>query len=121
MVYTEKIVDHYEQPRNIGSFPKTDVNVGTGVASAPAHQDLMTVQIRVNPTTKVISDARFKTSGSNAAIASSSYLTELVKGMKLDEAARVKATDIAHNLSLPPVRGMCALPLPNLPSPVHAL
>lgn len=102
--YHEKVIDHYERPRNTGSLPKGDVDVGTGLVGAPACGDVMKLQIRVDPDTKVISDVRFKTFGCGSAIASSSYLTELVKGMTLDEAARVKNTDIAKELCLPPVK-----------------
>jgi Fe-S cluster assembly scaffold IscU len=102
--YHDKVVDHYERPRNSGSLPKTDVDVGTGLVGAPACGDVMKLQIRVDPNSQVISDVRFKTFGCGSAIASSSYLTELVKGMTLEEAARVKNTDIARELCLPPVK-----------------
>jgi Fe-S cluster assembly scaffold IscU len=107
--YHEKVIDHYERPRNTGSLPKGDVDVGTGLVGAPACGDVMKLQIRVDPSTKVISEVKFKTFGCGSAIASSSYLTELVKGMTLDEAARVKNTDIAKELCLPPVKLHCSM------------
>jgi iron-sulfur cluster assembly enzyme ISCU, mitochondrial len=112
--YHEKVLDHYERPRNTGSLPKADIDVGTGLVGAPACGDVMKLQIRVDPESQVISDVRFKTFGCGSAIASSSYLTELVKGMTLEEAARVKNTDIARELCLPPVKRKCHLlqPLP---------
>ena len=105
--YHDKVLDHYERPRNTGSLPKADTDVGTGLVGAPACGDVMKLQIRVDPQSQVISDVRFKTFGCGSAIASSSYLTELVKGMTLEEAARVKNTDIARELCLPPVKRMC--------------
>lgn len=103
-LYHEKVIDHYENPRNTGSFTKTDSDVGTGLVGAPACGDVMKLQIKVDPETQKISDVRFKTFGCGSAIASSSYLTELVKGMTLDEAGKVKNTDIARELCLPPVK-----------------
>lgn len=103
-LYHDKVIDHYERPRNTGSFVKTDVDVGTGLVGAPACGDVMKLQIRVDPETQKISDVRFKTFGCGSAIASSSYMTELVKGMTLEEAGRVKNTDIAKELCLPPVK-----------------
>ena len=103
-LYHDKVIDHYERPRNTGSFNKGDVDVGTGLVGAPACGDVMKLQIRVDPETQTISDVRFKTFGCGSAIASSSYLTELVKGMTLDEAGKVKNTDIAKELCLPPVK-----------------
>ena len=103
-LYHDKVIDHYERPRNTGSFNKSDGDVGTGLVGAPACGDVMKLQIRVDPESQTISDVRFKTFGCGSAIASSSYLTELVKGMTLDEAGRVKNTDIAKELCLPPVK-----------------
>lgn len=107
--YHDKVIDHYERPRNTGSLPKTDTDVGTGLVGAPACGDVMKLQIRVDPSTQKISDVRFKTFGCGSAIASSSYLTELVKGMTLDEASMVKNTDIAKELCLPPVKLHCSM------------
>lgn len=102
--YHEKVLDHYSRPRNVGSMPKTDSDVGTGLVGAPACGDVMKLQIRVDPTTNTISDVKFKTFGCGSAIASSSYLTELVRGMTLEEASRVRNTEIAKELCLPPVK-----------------
>jgi len=107
--YHDRVLDHYERPRNTGSLPKTDADVGQSLVGAPACGDVMKLQIRVEPGTNVISDVRFKTFGCGSAIASSSYLTELVKGMTLEEAARVKNTDIARELCLPPVKLHCSM------------
>ncbi|KAJ3096957.1 iron-binding protein, partial [Physocladia obscura] len=106
--YHEKVIDHYENPRNVGSFPKNDANVGTGVVGAPACGDVMKLQIRVNEETGEIEDVRFKTFGCGSAIASSSFATETIKGMKIWEAKGVKNTDIARELSLPPVKLHCS-------------
>ena len=102
--YHEKVLDHYSRPRNTGSMPKNDVDVGTGLVGAPACGDVMKLQIRVDPNDNTISDVKFKTFGCGSAIASSSYLTELVRGMTLDEAAKIKNTQIAKELCLPPVK-----------------
>ena len=102
--YHEKVLDHYSRPRNTGSMPKNDVDVGTGLVGAPACGDVMKLQIRVDPNDKTISDVKFKTFGCGSAIASSSYLTELVRGMTLEEAGRIKNTEIAKELCLPPVK-----------------
>lgn len=102
--YHEKVLDHYSRPRNVGSMPKTDSDVGTGLVGAPACGDVMKLQIRVDPATNTISDVKFKTFGCGSAIASSSYLTELVRGMTLEEASRVRNTEIAKELCLPPVK-----------------
>jgi Fe-S cluster assembly scaffold IscU len=102
--YHEKVLDHYSRPRNVGSMPKTDADVGTGLVGAPACGDVMKLQIRVDPTNNTISDVKFKTFGCGSAIASSSYMTELVRGMTLEEASRVRNTDIAKELCLPPVK-----------------
>lgn len=102
--YHEKVLDHYSRPRNVGSMNKKDADVGTGLVGAPACGDVMKLQIRVDPDTNKISDVKFKTFGCGSAIASSSYLTELVRGMSLDEAGKVKNTEIAKELCLPPVK-----------------
>ena len=102
--YHEKVLDHYSRPRNVGSMPKTDTDVGTGLVGAPACGDVMKLQIRVDPSSNTISDVKFKTFGCGSAIASSSYLTELVRGMTLEEAGRIRNTEIAKELCLPPVK-----------------
>jgi Fe-S cluster assembly scaffold IscU len=102
--YHEKVLDHYSKPRNVGSMSKTDTDVGTGLVGAPACGDVMKLQIRVDPSNNTISDVKFKTFGCGSAIASSSYLTELVRGMTLEEAGRVRNTEIAKELCLPPVK-----------------
>jgi len=109
MAYSEKVVDHYENPRNVGSFEKGDDTVGTGMVGAPACGDVMKLQIKVNPSTGVIEDARFKTYGCGSAIASSSLVTEWVKGKTLDEAAALKNSEIAEELALPPVKIHCSI------------
>ena len=109
MAYSEKVVDHYENPRNVGSFDKSDEDVGTGMVGAPACGDVMKLQIKVNPTTKVIEDAKFKTYGCGSAIASSSLVTEWVKGRTLDEASNIKNSQIAEELALPPVKIHCSI------------
>ena len=109
MAYSEKVVDHYENPRNVGSFDKSDDSVGTGMVGAPACGDVMKLQIKVNPATGVIEDARFKTYGCGSAIASSSLVTEWVKGKTLDEAASLKNSQIAEELALPPVKIHCSI------------
>jgi len=108
MAYSDKVIDHYENPRNVGSFDKNDEAVGTGMVGAPACGDVMKLQIRVNKD-GVIEDARFKTYGCGSAIASSSLVTEWVKGKRLDEAATIKNTQIAEELSLPPVKIHCSI------------
>jgi len=107
--YHEKVLDHYNKPRNVGSMSKTDSDVGTGLVGAPACGDVMKLQIRVDPESNTISDVKFKTFGCGSAIASSSYLTELVRGMSLDDAARIRNTDIAKELCLPPVKLHCSM------------
>jgi len=107
--YHEKVLDHYSRPRNVGSMSKTDNDVGTGLVGAPACGDVMKLQIRVDPDTNIISDVKFKTFGCGSAIASSSYLTELVRGMTLEEAGRVRNTEIAKELCLPPVKLHCSM------------
>ena len=109
MAYSEKVVDHYENPRNVGSFDKGDESVGTGMVGAPACGDVMKLQIKVNPQTGVIEDARFKTYGCGSAIASSSLVTEWVKGKTLDQAAALKNSQIAEELALPPVKIHCSI------------
>lgn len=107
--YHEKVLDHYSRPRNVGSMSKTDSDVGTGLVGAPACGDVMKLQIRVDPSNNTISDVKFKTFGCGSAIASSSYLTELVRGMTLEEAGRVRNTEIAKELCLPPVKLHCSM------------
>ena len=109
MAYSEKVVDHYENPRNVGSFEKGDETVGTGMVGAPACGDVMKLQIKVNPATGLIEDAKFKTYGCGSAIASSSLVTEWVKGKSLDEALLIKNTHIAEELALPPVKIHCSI------------
>ncbi len=108
MAYTDKVIDHYENPRNVGAFDKDDNDVGTGMVGAPACGDVMKLQIKVNDD-GVIEDARFKTYGCGSAIASSSLITEWVKGRSLDEASEIKNTDIADELGLPPVKIHCSV------------
>jgi len=109
MAYSDKVINHFENPRNVGTFDKDDVNIGTGLVGAPACGDVMRLQIRVNPDTGVIEDAKFKTYGCGSAIASSSLVTEWVKGKSLDEAGNIKNTDIAQELALPPVKIHCSI------------
>jgi nitrogen fixation NifU-like protein len=109
MAYSQKVVEHYENPRNVGSFDKGDETVGTGMVGAPACGDVMKLQIKVNPATGLIEDARFKTYGCGSAIASSSLVTEWVKGKTLDEAMTIKNTQIAEELALPPVKIHCSI------------
>ncbi len=108
MAYSEKVVDHYENPRNVGSLDKSDQSVGTGMVGAPACGDVMKLQIRVNAS-GVIEDAKFKTYGCGSAIASSSLVTEWVKGKSLDEAMSIRNTQIAEELALPPVKIHCSI------------
>ena len=108
MAYSDKVIDHYENPRNVGKLDDGDDNVGTGMVGAPACGDVMRLQIQVNDD-GVIEDAKFKTYGCGSAIASSSLLTEWVKGKNLDEAASIKNTEIAQELSLPPVKIHCSV------------
>lgn len=110
MAYSDKVLDHYENPRNVGSFGKDDNStVGTGMVGAPACGDVMKLQIKVNSETGVIEDAKFKTYGCGSAIASSSLVTEWVKGKTLDEALNIKNTQIAEELALPPVKIHCSI------------
>ena len=108
MAYSEKLIDHYENPRNIGSLDKNDEDVGTGLVGAPACGDVMKLQIKVGPD-GLIEDAKFKTFGCGSAIASSSLVTEWVKGKTIDEAETIKNTDIAKHLALPPVKIHCSV------------
>ena len=107
MAYSNKVIDHYENPRNVGSFSKDDEDVGTGMVGAPACGDVMKLQIRVED--GIITDAKFKTYGCGSAIASSSLITEIVKGMTLDNASKIKNSEIAEELALPPVKIHCSI------------
>jgi nitrogen fixation NifU-like protein len=107
MAYSDKVIDHYEHPRNVGSLDKDSEEVGTGIVGAPACGDVMKLQIRVED--DVITDAKFKTYGCGSAIASSSLVTEWVKGMRVDEAAKIQNSQIAEELSLPPVKIHCSV------------
>ena len=109
MAYSKQLLDHYENPRNVGSLDKEDPNVGTGLVGAPACGDVMKLQIKVDPDTKTITDAKFKTFGCGSAIASSSLITEMVKGKATTDAQRIKNTDIATTLALPPVKIHCSV------------
>lgn len=109
MAYTEKVVEHFERPKNVGSFEKDEGNVGTGVVGAPECGDVMKLQLKINPETEVIEDAKFKTFGCGSAIASSSYVTELVKGKTVEEAYEIKNTKIVEELALPPVKIHCSV------------
>jgi nitrogen fixation NifU-like protein len=108
MAYSEKVIDHYENPRNVGKLDDADANVGTGMVGAPACGDVMRLQIKVNDA-GIIEDAKFKTYGCGSAIASSSLLTEWVKGRSLDDAAKIRNTEIAQELGLPPVKIHCSV------------
>ncbi len=108
MAYSNKVMDHYENPRNVGSFSKDEENVGTGVVGAPECGDVMKLQLKISDA-GVIEDARFKTFGCGSAIASSSYVTELVKGKTLDDALQIKNTQIVEELALPPVKIHCSV------------
>jgi len=109
MAYSEKVIDHYNDPRNVGSLGKNDENTGTGLVGAPECGDVMKLQIQVNPDTDEIVDAKFKTFGCGSAIASSSLATEWVKGKSIDEAMSIKNTEIVEELSLPPVKIHCSV------------
>lgn len=108
MAYNDKVIDHYENPRNVGSFDTKDLSVGSGMVGAPACGDVMRLQIKVNKE-GIIENAKFKTYGCGSAIASSSLITEWVKGKTLDEAQTIRNTDIAHELALPPVKIHCSI------------
>jgi nitrogen fixation NifU-like protein len=109
MAYSDKVIDHYENPRNVGSFDKGDLDVGTGMVGAPACGDVMKLQIKVDHDTGIITDAKFKTYGCGSAIASSSLITEWVKGKTLAEAGSIKNSQIAEELALPPVKIHCSI------------
>ena len=109
MAYSEKVIDHYKEPRNVGSLDKNNTNVGTGLVGAPECGDVMKLQIQVNPETNEIVDAKFKTFGCGSAIASSSLATEWVKGKSIDEAMSIQNTQIVEELSLPPVKIHCSV------------
>jgi nitrogen fixation NifU-like protein len=109
MAYSEKVIDHYEHPRNVGSLDKNSPDVGTGMVGAPECGDVMKLQVKVNPETGVIEDAKFKTFGCGSAIASSSLATEWLKGKTVDQALEIKNTDIVNELSLPPVKIHCSV------------
>jgi nitrogen fixation NifU-like protein len=109
MAYSAEVLDHYENPRNVGSFDKNDPTVGTGLVGAPACGDVLKLQLRVDPDTNIIVDAKFKTYGCGSAIASSSLVTEWVKGRTLDQALEIKNTEIANELALPPVKIHCSI------------
>ena len=109
MAYSDKVVDHFNNPRNVGSLPKQDPTVGTGLVGAPECGDVMKLQVKVNPETGMIDDAKFKTFGCGSAIASSSLATEWLKGKTVDEALAIKNTDIVTELSLPPVKIHCSV------------
>jgi nitrogen fixation NifU-like protein len=109
MAYSDAVIDHYENPRNVGSFSKDESDVGTGIVGAPACGDVMKLQIKVDRETGLITDAKFKTYGCGSAIASSSLITEWVKGRTIDEAAQIKNSEIANELALPPVKIHCSI------------
>ena len=109
MAYSNQVIDHYENPRNVGSFGKQEEHIGTGMVGAPACGDVMKLQIKVNPNTGIIEDAKFKTYGCGSAIASSSLVTEWVKGKTIDEASSIKNSQIAEELALPPVKIHCSI------------
>src|SRR5205809_7254680 len=109
MAYSSKVIDHYENPRNVGSLPKEDKNVGTGLVGAPECGDVMKLQVKVNPATGIIDDAKFKTFGCGSAIASSSLATEWLKGKTIDQALAIKNTQIVEELALPPVKIHCSV------------
>ena len=109
MAYSDKVIDHYENPRKVGSLDKTSKDVGTGMVGAPECGDVMKLQVKVNPETGVIEDAKFKTFGCGSAIASSSLATEWLKGKTVDQALEIKNTDIVNELSLPPVKIHCSV------------
>jgi len=108
MAYSDKVIDHYENPRNVGSFPKDEPGIGTGMVGAPACGDVMKLQIKVDEN-GIIRDARFKTYGCGSAIASSSLVTELVRGMHIDDASNIRNSQIAEELALPPVKIHCSI------------
>ncbi len=109
MAYSDKVIDHYNHPRNVGSLPKEDPNVGTGLVGAPECGDVIKLQMKINPETRVIEEAKFKTFGCGSAIASSSLATEWVRGKTVEEPLTIKNTDIVRELSLPPVKIHCSV------------
>jgi nitrogen fixation protein NifU and related proteins len=109
MAYSEKVIDHYENPRNVGTLDKDDPSVGTGLVGAPACGDVMRLQLKINPETEIVEDAKFKTFGCGSAIASSSLVTEWVKGKTIDEAMKLQNTQIVEELNLPPVKINCSV------------
>ena len=109
MAYSEKVIDHYQHPRNVGTLDPNDPTVGTGLVGAPECGDVMRLQLKINPDTGMIEDAKFKTFGCGSAIASSSLATEMIKGMTLDQAAQIKNTQIVEELNLPPVKIHCSV------------
>jgi nitrogen fixation protein NifU and related proteins len=109
MAYSDKVLDHYNNPRNVGSLDKASLDVGTGMVGAPECGDVMKLQVKVNPATGVIEDAKFKTFGCGSAIASSSLATEMLKGKTIDEALAIKNTELVNELSLPPVKIHCSV------------
>ena len=109
MAYSNKVIDHYNNPRNVGSMDKSDPTVGTGMVGAPECGDVMKLQVKVNPETGIIEDAKFKTFGCGSAIASSSLATEMLKGKSVDEALAIKNTEIVNELALPPVKIHCSV------------
>jgi nitrogen fixation NifU-like protein len=108
-MYSDKVLDHYNHPRNVGSLDKNDPNVGTGMVGAPECGDVMKLQVKVDPVTRIIEDARFKTFGCGSAIASSSLATEWLRGKTVDQALEIRNTDIVNELSLPPVKIHCSV------------
>jgi nitrogen fixation NifU-like protein len=109
MAYSDQVLQHYENPKNVGKFDANESNVGTGLVGAPACGDVLRLQLKIDPDTDIIIDARFKTYGCGSAIASSSLVSEMVKGLTLDEAGKIKNSDIAEELSLPPVKIHCSI------------
>lgn len=109
MAYSDRVIDHYENPRNVGSFSKDDPDVATGMVGAPACGDVMKLQLKIDPLTKIITDAKFKTYGCGSAIASSSLVTEWVKGKTMEEAVLISNSQIAEELALPPVKIHCSI------------
>lgn len=109
MAYSEKVIDHYQHPRNVGTLDPNDPNVGTGLVGAPECGDVMRLQLKINPLTGMIEDAKFKTFGCGSAIASSSLATEMIKGKSVDEAYSIKNTEIVKELNLPPVKIHCSV------------
>jgi nitrogen fixation NifU-like protein len=109
MAYSDQVLQHYENPKNVGKFDANEPNVGTGLVGAPACGDVLRLQLKIDPNTDIIIDARFKTYGCGSAIASSSLVSEMVKGLTLDEAGKIKNSEIAEELSLPPVKIHCSI------------